>query len=304
MAPRHTESQHLLHHRPLRASASGPWQRQAELGGAGDRPWLTAINNNSKPICLGLTRKCKLETIGCGLWSPDTLCRAVGSGEEAEIPSNSNYTEHGTVWGWELLPSAMGSPTSHPVCCPRLLLSTEICWERARMGGSASMGSAAPGAQLGARMPSEGLTAPQHSWGCIVSCVPSRIHSAPSTRDVGGDEGLSPVAKVGWPCTGAPSPGSTPPWGTGRSEQSSLLQGRLPQQQLAMSCELPAKRMLRAAGPSAPPRRKTMSQQLRAFGGWGKGKRGGDSSHHPQSHPAVPRVGTQCIPLLSPSFSS
>lgn len=204
------------------------------------------------------------------------------------------------AWDWELLPSAMGSPTSHAACCPRLLLSTEICWERARMGGSASMGSAASGAQLEARMPSEGLTAPQHGWGCIVSCVPSRIHSAPSTRDVGGDEGLSPVAKVGWPCTGAPSLGSTPPWGTGRSEQSSLLQGRLPQQLLAMSCELPAKRMLRAAGPSAPPRRKTMSQQLRVFGGWGKGKRGGGLVTPPPEPSCCAQSGYSVHPTAIP----
>lgn len=251
MAPRHTESQHLLHHRPLRESASSPWQHRAEPGGAGDRPRLSAINNNSKPVCLSLTRKYKSETIGCGSWSPDTLCRAVGRGEGAEIPNNSNYTNHGTVWGWELLPSAVASPGTHPACCPRFLLSMKICWERARMGSSA-------GGQNAGRRPDS----PTAQLGLHCELCAQRDSLSAQHKGCGREEGLSPMAKVGCLCAGAPNPGSKPPWGTGRSKQSSLLQGRWPQQLLAVSCKLPGKGMLRAAGSSAPPRRKTMSQQL------------------------------------------
>lgn len=81
--------------------AQSPEGRGEERGGVwGCQPRLSAINNNNKrPVCLSLKRKCKLEAISCGSRSPDTLGGAAGSGGEVEIPSNSNYTQHKAAWG-------------------------------------------------------------------------------------------------------------------------------------------------------------------------------------------------------------
>lgn len=91
------------------------------------RPWsggqaqLSAINNNKRPVCLNPKRMSKLEAVSCGSRSPDTLCRAAGSGGEVEILRNTNYTQHRAAWGRELsqLPGAPPASLPHTTGCRR-----------------------------------------------------------------------------------------------------------------------------------------------------------------------------------------
>lgn len=160
MSPRHAWARRLPA-APLlgeQAPASPRPAASQRAGGEGSRgrPRLAAINKSKKPACLGLTRKCKLETISCRSRSPDTLRRAAGSGGEVAIPSNTSYTKHEAAWGPGAVTVCQGllqvsACSLHAAACsrPGLPGSLEICREAPGWGWGGSRRSDSPTAREG-----------------------------------------------------------------------------------------------------------------------------------------------------------